>query len=200
MAMLTIAELLARGVNLAGETADSTTLTEWNTAFLVGANQALVDIVRLRDIKLWESVTLDASKKFEYGDLTHDVDELLDIAALIPYSVAAGSADCEHYEWQDEGEEIIVPGASASGTVYVRYRPFAAPLVNPTPTTGANATSPEFIPEQYQDCLVYKGMAEVFVARGDERRRDECEMKYFQIRSGVTAHNRQKRILNRNDY
>jgi hypothetical protein len=201
MSVLNAHQMLVKGAKLAGQdSTDTTLLGEWNDAFLSGINQAYIDLYRALNVRIWEAEALTATKTFLTSGLSLTPDEIFAVAEHIPHSAAASYSDAQKYDFYPDGATIYVPGASESQTVYVQYRPLPALLVNPDPEDGVGATSPTHIPEQHQDCMIYKGLAEVYSSQDDAEAMAKWEMKYFQARSNIRKPNPQRKIKNVQDY
>jgi hypothetical protein len=208
MAIMNAHAMLLRGASLMGmSTSDTDLLTEMNTPFLVGINAAYVDIVRLRDIRVWQAVTLDANRQFLLSTLTDSPDNILDIAQYQHYTAAANWGEAERYDWEFvNGTTVIVPEATESTAIYVQYKPVPDPLVNPYPvaitghTAGEGATSPSFVYEQDQDAMIYKGLAEYRSSQSDDEAMQKWETKYFQARSNIRRARRQRKIIDKEEY
>lgn len=192
MANITAHQMLQKGIRMGGETVSDTLLALYNESFLTGANLGYKDVWQRMGIRMWDDVTLDASKQFDQDDLTYGVDRILRVTQYIDYSSAAGYGEATRYNFEPVAEdEYVVYGATASSVVYVLYVPIPTPLVNTYPVVsgehaaGSDATSPAYIPAMYVDYLIYKGMAEVRAMQHNDDDMDRFEGKYFQAVNGI---------------
>ena len=77
-----------------------------------------------------EAITLDANKCFDTRTLTNKLVRIIEISQYQDYSSAAGGARSSPYAWDkyDGSGTIVIPTATASGTVYIKYEYMPAKL------------------------------------------------------------------------
>jgi hypothetical protein len=87
-----------------------------------------------------EAVTLDANKCFNILALTKQCVNILKISLYQDYSVAASGAESPELTWDkyDGSGTVVIPTATASGTVYVEYEYMPATLGVTYGISGAN--------------------------------------------------------------
>ncbi len=90
----------------------------------------------------WEAVTLDANKCFSVSSLSKDFVLLLKVSQYQDYTESAAYGDSPAYDWYkyDNSGTMIVPNATASSTMYVKYEYMPADLGVTYHISGANTT------------------------------------------------------------
>ena len=203
--------LLTRGIQLRGEDASDTSLfSTYNAAFLAGANAAVMDLWKRLGHVQWDDVALDAARQFDIddSDFAYDVGQMLQVSDNIDFTASANYVLATEYDYAPIGPKTyVVPGARENQTVYVKYIPIPAELVNPYPVTvgghaaGESASVPANIPDAYSDAIVYMGLAEISSTLGDST--DDIAKwtaKYFQIADDIASVKGKKRIVNKREY
>jgi hypothetical protein len=107
------------------DSTDATDRSEQQARITPRLNEAYRRICREK-IQLWftESVTLDANKCFSVSSLSKTFVKIEKITLYQDYSEDAAYAEMTGLPWAqyDDSGTIVVPAASASGTVYVKYQ------------------------------------------------------------------------------
>jgi hypothetical protein len=123
------------------------------------------------DLRKWSIVTLSATKTFDLTALNatnETVNTILKVSQYQDFTADAGYAESSPLDFDMvDFDTVVVPQAEPSGTVYVQYRINPADLALPTPTSATGATSPSYMPTQYHDALVFKGIAEIKQSIGE---------------------------------
>lgn len=118
-------ELVTETLALCGMTdADATDRSEYSPLFKTAFNEAYRKIVREK-LHLWttEEVTLDALKCFTLSGLSETATKITKISTYRDYSTDGSGLNQYSlvFDKYDGAGTIVVPGAEASGTVFVEY-------------------------------------------------------------------------------
>jgi hypothetical protein len=157
---------------------------------LTGYNAAYQDICTgILRVAKWEQVTLDENKQFALSALTETCLEVVKVAKYRDFSADTGWAQGDPLGFVVlDGDEVVVPQAEASGTVWVRYR-FVPEML-------AAGDSPDFVPDQNQKALVYKGMSVAKLRDGDAESANNWQGMYAEEIAKIRRPDRRTTIAN----
>jgi len=157
--------------------------TQYNDVLLSGINDGYLELGAKRFLNFiyGETKALDADKQLDTSTLAKTLESILYIGQYQDGVEDANYGAAIHYHWMDadDGKTIIVYDAEISQSVYICYRYTPASLVNPAPTTGVGATSPEVLPAQYHGLLAHKASAAYWRSLNNYERVDEFERMYY---------------------
>lgn len=144
---------------------DANTRTTYSPLLLRGYNMAQREMARrVLHPKRWDTVTLGADKTFLTTALGKTPAKIL----MVARGTDTQNLTREFAFEQWAGATVYVPDADASEAVWVYFEYIPTDMVNPNPTTGTGATSPDAcIPAEFHDAIVYKAVGHVLVGEDD---------------------------------
>lgn len=206
--MSTAYAMLNDGLRLMGMVPTDALRSQYYIPFLFGVNNAQVDIYtnRLQLSKWSAAVTLTAGKTFDTtaSPLTTASEycaEILKVALYPDYSSGSSWVLSNSLLFdQVDADTFVVPGAEASGTVYVLYKPLPVDLVIPNPPADTGSTSPVSILVPHQRALTLKGVVQIYFSQGQQATGVGFEQLYQQAVDKIKPVNRQKQITDVLEY
>jgi hypothetical protein len=177
---------------------DKATRDTWAALLLLEHNNTLRDIcARFLHPTVSELIKLDANRKFlAYDVLKHECANVLGVTNAEDYSKDAGGSLGTQYAFYDTAPgEYIVPGAAASGSVWVKYKYIPDAMTDNTTKEGSSV--PEEVPDAYRKAFVYNGIAAIRRSRGMFQSMATYQTLAEDVLSGLIKKSQPKHVENR---
>jgi hypothetical protein len=200
---MTTFEMDAEALRMGGWEVTDANRTKYYQTFLRGYNAGQADVyANVLDLAKWKSTALDSNKKFLTTSLDSATEWAKDILKIsLTQDYIGSSLEANPLVWDYESPtSVVVPDATASGTVYVKYRILPVDLLHPTATNSTGATSPTAILAPFQDALIYKAISRGKAQDGLLADATYWEQAYKQAVYNIKPAKPQKKVRDVNGY